>query len=85
MEEVNELEDLQEQVKELEDRVYILERHESSRKIGKLIKTLITVFIIIGIGYGIIKAYNYVTNELPKVIDEKVKEIDVNKVIKNER
>ena len=84
MEDVSELEELQEQVKILEDRVYALEKHESTRRIGKLIKTLISIFIVIGIGYGIIKAYDYVTNELPKVIDEKVKEIDVTKVIKNE-
>ena len=75
MEEVNELDELQEQVRILEDRVYALERHESSRRIGKLVKSLISIFIVLAVGYGLIKGYSYVTKELPKVIEEKIKAV----------
>lgn len=74
MEEVNELEELEEQVKELEDRVYKLEKHEASRRVKSSIKLLITILMIGAAIFGIFYAYNYVTNELPKIIENEVKE-----------
>ena len=71
MEEVIEL---KEQVKELEDRIYVLERKEASRKVGHLIKTLIYLLIVGGIIFGAIYGYNYVKNELPKLVENQVKE-----------
>ena len=66
MEEVIEL---KEQVKELEDRIYVLERKEASRKVGHLIKILIYLVIIGGLIFGAFYGYNYVKNELPKLIE----------------
>ena len=74
MEEVNELEELEEQIKELEDRVYKLEKHEASRRVKSSIKLLITILMIGAAIFGIFYAYNYVTNELPKIIENEFKE-----------
>ena len=68
---------LEEKIEELEDRIYALERRESGRKVGKLLKTLFTVILIGATVYGCIKAYSYVTKELPKIIEEKVKSVKV--------
>ena len=46
MDDVNEL---KEQVQELEDRIYVLERKEASRKVGHLVKLLIYLVIIGGL------------------------------------
>ena len=74
MEEVNELDELQEQVKELEERVYKLEKHEAARKVKSGIKLLISLLMIGAVVFGIFYAYNYITNELPKMIENEVKE-----------
>ncbi len=71
MEEINEL---QEQVRILEDRVYVLERKEATRKVLHGIKLLIYILIIGGIIFGGFYGYNYVKSELPKIIENKVKE-----------
>ena len=67
--------EIENNMKVLEDRLYTLERHESSRRIGKLVKSLISIFIVLAVGYGLIKGYSYVTKELPKVIEEKIKAV----------
>lgn len=80
MEELNEL---QEQVKILEDRVYVLERQEATRKVKNWIKLLFKVLILVAVVIGSFLAYNYVVDELPKLIENKIKETGneaVNKV-----
>lgn len=80
MEEINEL---QEQVRLLEDRVYVLERQEASRKVRTWLKILFKVLILIAVVVGAFYAYNYVVDELPKLIENKIKETGndaVNKV-----
>ena len=80
MEELNEL---QEQVKILEDRVYVLERQEATRKVKSWVKLLFKVLILVAVVVGAFFAYNYVVDELPKLIENKIKETGneaVNKV-----
>jgi hypothetical protein len=80
MEELNEL---QEQVKILEERVYVLERQEATRKVKNWIKILFKVLILVAVVIGSFLAYNYVVDELPKLIENKIKETGneaVNKV-----
>lgn len=80
MEELNEL---QEQVKILEERVYVLERQEATRRVKNWIKILFKVLILVAVVIGSFLAYNYVVDELPKLIENKIKETGneaVNKV-----
>ena len=79
MEEINEL---QEQVRLLEDRVYVLERQEASRKVRTWLKILFKVLILIAVVVGAFYAYNYVVDELPKIIENKIKETGSNAVEK---
>ena len=74
MEEVNELDELQEQVKLLEDRVYTLERRDAARRARGWLSILIKLLIIIALVFGAFYAYNYITNELPRMIENEVKE-----------
>ena len=74
MEEVNELEELQEQVKLLEDRVYTLERRDASRRARGWLSILIKLLLFIALVFGAFYAYNYITNELPTMIENEVKE-----------
>jgi len=73
--------ELENKVDELNSRLYDIEKREAGRKVGRLIKNLITLLIVFGLIYGSLKAYDYVKNELPKDIDEKVNEVE-DKVIK---
>ena len=80
MEELNEL---QEQVKILEERVYVLERQEATRRVKNWIKILFKVLILVAVVIGSFLAYNFVVDELPKLIENKIKETGneaVNKV-----
>lgn len=80
MEELNEL---QEQVRLLEDRVYVLERQEATRKVKTWVKILFKVLLLVALVVGAFYAYNYVVDELPKLIENKIKETGndaVNKV-----
>ncbi len=70
--------ELENRIIELEKKINTLERHETNRRVGKAIKTLITLLIIGAIFYGGYKGYNYVKNELPKVIDDKIKDVKNN-------
>ena len=74
MEEENNILELQEQIKELEDRVYVLEKHEATRKVKSCIKLLIKVLIIIGLVIGAFYLYNYLVKEVPKMIENEIKE-----------
>jgi hypothetical protein len=76
--------ELEEQIKELEDRVYVLEKHEATRKVKSSVKLLIKVILIIGFILGLFYAYNYVVNELPKIIEREVKEAGENTINKIE-
>ena len=80
MEELNEL---KEQVRLLEDRVYVLERQEATRKVKTWVKILFKVLLLVALVVGAFYAYNYVVDELPKLIENKIKETGndaVNKV-----
>ena len=70
MESNEEVLELQEQVNELEDRIYKLEKHEATRRVKSGINLLMIGALVFGIFYG----YNYVVNELPKLIEKEVKE-----------
>ena len=74
MEKVNEMNELQEQVRLLEERVYVLERQEASRRVRSWIRILFKLLIIIGLIIGGFYAYNYVTSELPNIIKNQITE-----------
>jgi tetrahydromethanopterin S-methyltransferase subunit G len=73
--------ELENKVDELNNRLYDIEKREAGRKVGRLIKNLISLLFLFAIIYGGLKAYNYVKNELPNDIDKKVTEVQ-DKVIK---
>ena len=74
MEEVNEMNELQEQVRLLEDRIYVLERKDAARRARGWLRILIKILILIALIIGGFYAYNYVTSELPKIIENQIKE-----------
>ena len=67
--------ELENQVVELNNRLYDLEKKEAGRKVGRLIKNLVTLLFVFGVIFASLKVYDYVKNELPNDIDKKVTEV----------
>ena len=70
-----EVQELQNKIKELENRLERLEKIENKRKTLTLIKILIKVVIVIAILIGIWVGYNYVNNTYIKPYKETMEEI----------
>ena len=78
------IKELEDEIDSLEERLARLEKVDAKRRVLKLFKSIIVFLLLITIGYGIYRGYNYVKNELPKVIDEKVNDLKDNVIKKNE-
>ena len=76
-----ELDELREEVKLLTKKVGILEKKENNRKALGYLKILFKVIMIIVVIYGAYRAYNYVVNDLPNDIVEKVKDLGISKLL----
>ena len=57
-------------------RVNELEKSNNRRKAYGYVKLLVKVFLILSVVYGIWYGYNYVTREVPNLIEDKIKEIN---------
>lgn len=73
---MEELEELKEQVGLLTKKVEILEKKENKRKALIYAKILIKVIVILSIVYGCYRGYDYVVNEIPHIMEEKIKELN---------
>ena len=71
-----ELEKLKKEVLILNERIKVLERKEHHRSVGKSIKFLINIIVILLVAFGIWKAYDYITNYIPNYLEEKIDEIN---------
>ena len=72
----NDIEELEEEIKLLKKRISILEGKENRRKAFGYFKIIIKIIIIGLITYGLWQGYNYVVNEIPKLIENKVSDIN---------
>ncbi len=70
-----EIEELQEEIEILKKRINNLERKENIRKAHSYFKMIIKIIIIALIVFGIWYGYNYVVNEIPNIVDDKIKSI----------
>lgn len=72
----NEIIELKEEMNILNERISALEKSNNHRKAYAYTKALIKICLILLSIYGIWRGYQYVTSELPKLVDEKIKEIN---------
>ncbi len=70
------IEKLEEEVLLLKKRISILEGKENRRKAFGYIKLIVKILLILLILFGIWKAYDYVSNDVPKLIEDKISSIN---------
>ncbi len=69
--------ELQNEIDLLKKRIALLERKENNRKAFSYVKILVKVLLLLVTIYGAWYGYNYVVNELPKIMEEKIQEIKI--------
>ena len=74
----DEIEDLKKEIIYLRKRIDVLERSERKRNASKSIKIMIKIILWVCIIIGVLKAYDYVKNEIPNMISEKVDNVTLN-------
>ena len=72
----NEVMELKEEIEFLSKRIETLEKSESRRKAFVYTKILIKVVLLLATVYGVWRGYEYVVNEIPNIMEEKIKEIN---------
>lgn len=72
----NEVIELREEIELLTERIAVLEKNESKRKAFAYTKILVRIIMLLLFFYGVWKGYEYVVNEIPKLMEEKIKEIN---------
>ena len=68
--------ELKEEIELLTERINILEKTESRRKAFAYTKILVRVIMLLLFAYGVWRGYEYVVNEIPQLMEEKIKEIN---------
>lgn len=68
--------ELREQINILTEKVEILEKKENHRKAYNYLKILIKVILVGALAFGVYWGYRYVVDELPNVIEEKIKDLN---------
>ena len=71
---MEDIEELEQEVKVLKKRIEILERAENNRKISKYLSIIIKLVIIFVIAFSAYQGYNYVVNKLPELVENKIKD-----------
>ena len=72
----SELMELREEVELLTRKVEILEKKENHRKAYAYIKILAKILLTLAIAYGVYRGYQYIVDELPNIIEEKIKDLN---------
>ncbi len=75
-----ELDELREEIDLLTKKVEILEKKENHRKAFMYVKVLVKVLLILAFAYGVWQGYEYLSKELPKIMEEKIKELNPIKI-----
>ncbi len=73
---MEEIEDLKNEIEILNKRISILERKENNRRAYKYLKLIIKVVMLLLFAYGLWRGYEYVVNELPNMIEDRIKSIN---------
>ena len=72
----DEIMELKEEIELLNKRIDALEKSDSRRKAFTYTKILIRIVLILVAVYGAWRGYEYATSEIPKIMEEKIKEIN---------
>ncbi len=73
----DELAELKNQMAIMNEKLTIFEKMEKRRKIMSIVKVIFRLIIILVSVYFGIKGYEYLKDELPNIINEKIKDIDI--------
>lgn len=68
--------ELEEEIALLKKRISILEGKENRRKAYGYLKTIFKIVAIMMIIFAIWKGYDYVVNEVPKIIENKISSLN---------
>lgn len=71
-----EIEKLEQEVTLLKKKISILEAKENKRQAFKYLKIFIKLALTIVLLFGIWKGYNYVVNELPNIMEDKINDLN---------
>ena len=74
---MNDIEDLENEIEVLKKRIEILESCENKRKISKNIHAIIKICLFLLFIYGVYKGYEYIKQDVPNIIESKIKEIKI--------
>lgn len=80
----NEVLELRKEIEILTKRIEILEGKENKRKAFVYTKMLVRIILILLIIYGVWTGYQYLVNEIPKIMEDKINEINTKKVFIND-
>lgn len=72
----NEIVELKEEIDILNERISFLEKKNRERQAYTYIKILIKVILLFALIFGIWRGYEYVVHEIPKIMEEKIKELN---------
>lgn len=68
--------ELKEEIETLNKRISVLEKRENKRRALAYIKLAIKIILIGAIIFGIWRGYEYVSHELPNMVEEKIKDLN---------
>lgn len=68
--------ELKEEINLLTRKVEILEKKENNRKAFGYLKILIKIILVGALSFGVYWGYKYLINELPNIIEEKIKDLN---------
>ena len=71
-----EIEKLEQEVILLKKKISILEAKENKRQAFKYLKIFVKLALTIVLLFGIWKGYNYIVNELPNIMEEKINDLN---------
>ena len=73
---MEDIEKLEKEIILLKKRISALEGKENRRKAFGYVKAIVKIVIILLIAFGIWKGYDYVVNGIPKLIENKVSDLN---------
>lgn len=71
-----EIEELKQEIVVLTKKVEMLEKKENQRRIAFYLKLLFKIILIGLFAYGVWRGYEYVSKEIPNIMEEKIKELN---------
>lgn len=71
-----EIRELRQEISILNKKVEILEHKESKRRAYFYLRLLFKIILILALAYGVWRGYEYVSKELPNIMEEKIKELN---------